>query len=75
MGPEFIINIAPPMEMMMEGVSQSGILEWLDTTLAENKGGPLQIAYHIEPDYEISNCLAMHDVLEKRGLITNKRLY
>ena len=75
MGPEFVIHIAPPMEMMMEGVPQSEILIWLDTTLKENEGGPLQIAYHIERDYEISNCLAMHDELERRGLITNKRLY
>ena len=75
MGPDFIIHIAPPMELMMEGVPQSEILGWLDRTLAENEGGPLQIAYHIEPDYEIRNCLAMHEELEKRGLIANKRLY
>jgi hypothetical protein len=59
----------------MEGVPQSEILSWLDITLKENEDGPLQIAYHIERDYEISNCLAMHDELERRGLITNKRLY
>ena len=75
MGPEFVIHIAPPMEMMMEGVPQSEILGWLDRTLKENEGGPLQIAYHIEPDYEIGNCLSMHDELERRGLITNERLY
>ena len=75
MGPGFIIHIAPPMEMMMEGVPQSEIIGWLDKTLAENDGGPLQIAYHAEPDYDISNCLAMHDELERRGLITNSRLY
>jgi hypothetical protein len=75
MGPDFEIHIAPPMEMMMEGAPMQEIMTWLDTTLSENKGGPLQIAYHIEPDYEIANCLAMHEELEKRGLIINKRLY
>jgi hypothetical protein len=75
MGPEFTIHIAPPMELMMEGVPKSEILGWLDTTLAENNGGPLQIAYHAEPDYEMRNCLAMHDELEKRGLIVNMRLF
>lgn len=75
MGPDFVIHIAPPMEFMMDGVPKSEILGWLDKTLAENQGGPLQIAYHAEPDYEISNCLALHDELEKRGLITNHRLY
>ena len=40
MGPDFVIHIAPPMELMMEGVPQSEILGWLDMTLAENNGGP-----------------------------------
>jgi hypothetical protein len=75
MGPDFIIHIAPPMELMMSEIPVSEILAWLDKTLSENKGGPLQIAYHIEPDYEIGNCLAMHDELEKRELIINSRLY
>jgi hypothetical protein len=75
MGPDFVIHLAPPMELMMGGVPKSEILGWLGRTLTENGGGPLQIAYHIEPDYEIGNCLAMHDELEKRGLITNSRLY
>jgi hypothetical protein len=75
MGPDFVIHIAPPMELMMDGAPKSEIMSWLDTTLSENEGGPLQIAYHIEPDYELGNCLAMHDNLESRGLITNKRLY
>jgi len=75
MGNDFIIHLAPPMELMMEGVPQKDILEWLDKSLAENQGGPLQIAYHIEPDYEIENCLAMHEELERRGLIVNERLF
>jgi hypothetical protein len=74
-GTDFVIHIAPPMEMMMGGVPKSEILGWLDATLSENQGGPLQIAYHIESEYEINNCLAMHDELEKRGLITNTRLF
>lgn len=75
LGPGFMIHIAPPMELMMDGAPLSDILVWLDNILTENLEGPLQIAYHIEPDYEINNCLAMHDELEKRGLITNSRLY
>lgn len=75
MGPDFEINVAPPMELMMEGAPLTGIISWLDKTLSENRGGPLQIAYHMEPDYEMQNCLAMHDELEKRSLITNMRIY
>ncbi len=75
MGPDFEINVAPPMELMMEDAPLTGIIGWLDKTLSENGGGPLQIAYHMEPDYEMQNCLTMHDELEKRSLITNMRLY
>jgi hypothetical protein len=75
MGPDFTINVAPPMELMMEDAPLTGITGWLDKTVSENQGGPLQIAYHMEPDYEMQNCLAMHEELEKRNLITNMRLY
>jgi len=75
MGIDFEINLAPPLEILREGVSESEVLRWLDKTLAENHGGPLQIAYHIEPDYELRNCLIIHEELERRGLIINERLY
>jgi hypothetical protein len=75
MGPDFEINIAPPMEYLMQGVPESEILTWLNTTITENSGGPIQIAYHVEPDYDINNCLLIHDELGKRGLISNNRLY
>jgi len=75
MGRDFTIHVAPPMEFMMQGASQSKILDWLNVTIGENQGGPLQIAYHMEPDYEVENCLAMHDELERSGLISNRRLY
>lgn len=63
------------MELLMDGVPRTEIVGWLSKTLSENQGGPLQIAYHIEPDYEMRNCLAIHEELEERGLISNKRLY
>ena len=75
MGRDFLIHIAPPMELLIDGVPQNEIVTWLDKTLSDNQGGPMQIAYHMEPDYEIGNCLVLHEELEKRGLITNKRLY
>ena len=69
MGRDFTIHIAPPMEYMMANSPQNQILDWLNKTLEENQRGPLQIAYHIEPDYELGNCLVIHDELERRGLI------
>ena len=74
-GRDFTIHVAPPMECMMKGVPQSKILEWLNKTLEDNDNGPMQIAYHLEPDYEIENCLVIHDELERRGLMVNKRLF
>jgi len=75
MGKNFTIHIAPPLEILMEGVPQSEVISWLDKTLSENQDGPLQIAYHMEPDYDIRNGLVIHEELERRGLIINKRLY
>jgi len=75
MGKEFEINVFPPMEVLLEGVPKSATIAWLDKTLSENQGGPLQIAYHLEADYDIQNGLVIHDELKKRGLITPGRLY
>lgn len=75
LGSGLVIHVAPPMEMMMQGIPRSDILGWLNKTLSENDDGPLQIAYHMEADYEIGNCLALHDELERRGYIINSRLY
>ena len=74
-GRDFMIHVAPPMEYMMKDAPKSRILEWLNKTLEDNDHGPLQIAYHLEPDYEIENCLAIHNELEKRDLIKNERLF
>jgi hypothetical protein len=75
MGKEFEINVFPPTEVLLKGAPESSVVNWLDKTLSENQGGPLQIAYHIEADYDIRNGLVIHDELEKRGLITPGRLY
>ncbi len=75
LGNDFEINVFPPLEVLMNGVPQSATIAWLDKTLSENHGGPLQIAYHLENDYDISNGLVIHDELMKRGLIAPGRLY
>jgi hypothetical protein len=75
MGPDFEINVFPPVDVLVRGVPESRVISWLDTTLAENQGGPLQIAYHMEADYELRNGLVIHEELEKRGLLTPGRLY
>ncbi|MCX6226511.1 MAG: hypothetical protein NTV01_17475 [Bacteroidia bacterium] len=71
MGRDFEINVFPPTSALLEGVPRSEAISWLDKTLSENQGGPLQIAYHLEADYDTRNGLAIHEELEKRGLITS----
>jgi hypothetical protein len=75
MGRDFEINVFPPVDVLLEGVPQSEAIRWLDKTLSENRGGPLQIAYHLEADYNELNGLILHEELERRGLITPGRLY
>jgi len=75
MGHDFEINIFPPLEVLLEGVPQSEVISWVDKTLSENQGGPLQIAYHLEADYDVNNGLAIHNELVKKGLIALGRLY
>jgi hypothetical protein len=75
MGNAFEINVFPPTDILLKGIPQSEVISWLNKTLSENQGGPLQIAYHLEADYEVNNTLVIHSELEKRGLITPGRLY
>jgi hypothetical protein len=75
MGKDFEINVFPPIEVLRTGGLQSETIMWLDKTLLENQGGPLEIAYHLEADDDVQNALALHRELEKRGLINPGRLY
>jgi hypothetical protein len=68
LGRDFRIDIAPPVELLLDGVDHAGVVTWLDRTLAENAGGPLHIGFHLEPGYSVENCLAIHDALRARGL-------
>jgi hypothetical protein len=65
-GREFRLNLAPPAELLLASAPRAGVEAWLDRTLAENAGGPLQIAFHLEPGYSQENCLALHEALRRR---------
>jgi hypothetical protein len=75
MGKDFEINVFPPTSVLLQGVAPSEAIDWLDKTLSENEGGPLQIAYHLEADYDVRNGLVIHEELEKRGWLIPGRLY
>ena len=67
-GGDFHIDVAPPVELLLEGAERAGVVAWLDRTLAENAGGPLHIGFHLEPGYAVANCVAIHDELRLRGV-------
>jgi uroporphyrinogen-III decarboxylase len=68
MGNTFKINLAPPVEFLTGTAVKNRVFSWLDKTIEENVDGPLQIAYHIEPDYSMTRCLQIFDYLAKKGI-------
>ena len=75
MGNDFEINVFPPSEILSEGSDIGEIKEWLYRTLKENDNGNLKIAYHIEPDYNLLNCLFINDELDRLGILKKGRIY
>lgn len=74
-GSEKEINIAPPVEILLDGTDKNELISWLDKVLFENSEGPLKIEYHLEPGYSLTNCLTIHDELYNRGLIKKGRIF
>ena len=74
-GQEVEINTFPPMDILLKGSPREKVEEWVETILAENNGGDLKIAYHLESDYDPENCMMIHKMLEKKGLCKPERLY
>ncbi len=65
-GPDFQIDYAPPLDVILKTATENDLIAWLDQTLAENDGGPLQLGLHYEPGYSLDNCLLLHDELARR---------
>ena len=72
-GHGFQIDLAPPLEVLMESATSEDMIIWLEQILDENAGGPLQFGYHYEPGYSLENCLLLHDELIRRGLADKGR--
>ncbi len=73
LGIDFQLDLAPPLEALRANAEKEVMLTWLNDVLCENSMGPLQLGYHLEPGYSVENCLAVHDELERRGLIRKGR--
>jgi hypothetical protein len=72
-GHDYQLELAPPLEALRATADKEVMLTWLDNVLRENSTGPLQLGYHMEPGYSVENCLAVHDELDRRGLIRKGR--
>ena len=75
MGMDSEINIFPPVEILVKDSTREDIKNWLTQTLKENAGGPLKIAYHLEPDYNWENCKYIHEELDRKGIVKKNRIY
>lgn len=73
LGNQIQLDLAPPLEILLEGADEKTLLDWLDMVLIENGSGPLHLGYHLEPGYSVDNCLFIHDELSRRGLIAAGR--
>ncbi len=67
------IDIAPPLQVLLQNADPEEVLAWLDQNLAENDHGAMLIGFHLEPGYSIDNCLAIHDRLHHLGHIPKGR--
>lgn len=75
MGEEFEINVFPPVDVLTGNSETEDIRQWLAKILKDNDGGNLKIGYHLEPEYNLLNCLYIHEELERSGLVKKERLY
>ena len=75
LGNEFKINVAPPVECLVQSTDKHSIISWVDKTIGDNADGPLQIVFHIEPDYSIARCLLIFDCLQKKGISIKRIKY
>ena len=67
-GPELLIELAPPVELLLTEADPEEMKVWVDTVLEENREGPIRFGYHLEPGYNLKCVFALHDRLDERGL-------
>lgn len=51
-GLDFPVSIAPPVKLLTGG-SLDDLIAWTATLSADNRGGPLEIVFHLEPQYPL----------------------
>ena len=62
-GGDFPIDVAP-MPADFSADSPAPILDWAKEVVAENKGGPLRVLYHLEGDYKLEIVRALSEFIK-----------
>ena len=65
-GRDFPVSIAPLVNDLT-GDTPEGLLAWAERVLADNDGGPLVIACHMEPSYRLDVVRALRSFLASRA--------
>ena len=73
-GNKIKVSTFPSPELLVKGSPTENIISWVDELVKDNNDGELRISYHIEPDYEIDNCIVIHKYLEEKYNIKQTRL-
>ncbi len=72
-GSDFEVNVAPPVDVLMERSDPHDIDRWLDEVLEGNDGGPLKFVCHMEPGYSLDTILRLNDLLDQKGVVAKER--
>jgi hypothetical protein len=64
-GQGFPIDVSPMPTDLMADTAES-VLNWAKIILEENRGGPLSIIYHLEPNYKIENIQALCEYVKMK---------
>jgi hypothetical protein len=73
LGADYLLDLMPPVELLLKGRAPGDVEAWLDAALEGNAGGPLALNYHLEPGYDERNHLLLHDLLYERGIVSPGR--
>ncbi len=57
-GGDFPVSMAPPVAVLSQG-NTDGVLDWAARVYEQNDGGPLSIACHLEPQYDLEAVRAL----------------
>ena len=65
-GPDVKIDVIPDTLLLTRG-SSGDVAAWVEATLEENAGGPLEIQFHLEAGMPRNNAKAVFDTLARHG--------